>query len=98
MMAAKLKFHSWIQRGLARGIDAVADQFGNPTATQMGVEVGLKISAIQNVIRQTIHLRGPGDVTGLDAAQIIRVEPKPNTRDFEPNFFPFVELISPELP
>jgi hypothetical protein len=97
-MAVKLKFHSWIQRGLARGLTPEADQLGNPASGQAGVEVGLKISGLQNAIRQTINLRGPGDVAGLNSAQIVRVEPKPNTPDFEPNFFPFVELISPELP
>src|ERR1044071_10009022 len=97
-MAAKLKFHSWMQRGLSRGITTEANQFGNPAAGPAGIDVGLKINGIQNVIRQTINLRGPGDVVGLNSAQIVRVEPKPNTRDFEPNYFPFVEFISWELP
>lgn len=46
----------------------------------------------------SLNLYGPGDVTGLDQEQVVRVEPEPETRDFPPNYFPFVEFDRPDLP
>lgn len=45
-----------------------------------------------------VSLRGPGDVTGIAAAQIIRWEPEPGQRGFEPSYFPFVEFMDVDLP
>ncbi len=44
------------------------------------------------------QLKGPGDVVGLDAGQIVRVEPEDVNKGFEPNYFPFIELRDPDLP
>ncbi|HFQ14873.1 MAG TPA: hypothetical protein ENK41_00840, partial [Rhodobacteraceae bacterium] len=44
------------------------------------------------------ELKGPGDVIGLDAGQITRVEPEEANRGFEPNYFPFIEFRDPDLP
>jgi hypothetical protein len=41
---------------------------------------------------------GPGEVTNLDADQIVRMEPEPDTTSFPPNYFPLVEFDSPQLP
>lgn len=43
-------------------------------------------------------LFGPGDVTGLDASQVIRRDPPEGTPDFEPNHFAFIEFDRPDLP
>ncbi len=43
-------------------------------------------------------LKGPGDVVGLDPAQVVRVEPEAADKGFEPNYFPFLELKDPDLP
>jgi hypothetical protein len=44
------------------------------------------------------RLYGPGDVTGFDPRQVIRMEPAPFTADFEPNHLAAVEFDTPELP
>lgn len=44
------------------------------------------------------RLKGPGDVVGIDPAQITRIEPEAQNKGFEPNYFPFVELKDPDLP
>lgn len=46
----------------------------------------------------TARLYGPGEVGGLDPRQVIRTEPPPGVTDFEPNYFPAVELDAPDLP
>lgn len=48
--------------------------------------------------RQDLILRGPGDILGISRKMIARVEPQPNTHDFEPNYFPFVEFVDPDFP
>ena len=43
-------------------------------------------------------LLGPGDVVGIDPAQVLRVSPARSTNRAEPEFFPCVELDAPDLP
>ncbi len=45
-----------------------------------------------------VQLYGPGDVLGFDARQVIRREPVPDSSDAEPNYFPLVEFVRPDLP
>ena len=41
---------------------------------------------------------GPGHVIGIDPRQIVRTDPAPGSRDFEPNYFPLIEFDEPTLP
>ena len=43
-------------------------------------------------------LYGPGDVTGIDARQVINTDPKDGATDFEPTLLPCVEFDEPALP
>lgn len=95
---SSLRFYSWLRRGLAQAIDQQADARGQPASATATVDVGLKLAGIANPVKQSLQLRGPGDIVGLDSAQIVRTEPKPHTRDFASNYFPFVELVSADLP
>ena len=45
-----------------------------------------------------LELFGPGDVTGLDIRQIVRVYPLPGTLDAETTTFPLVEFDRPDFP
>ncbi|BCB78363.1 hypothetical protein GCM10022251_30520 [Phytohabitans flavus] len=45
-----------------------------------------------------VSVAGPGDVIGLDAREVLRTEPFDGCPDFEPSYFPYVELASPDLP
>ena len=45
----------------------------------------------------TVRLRGPADVVGIDPHQIVRTDPRPNTTDFEPNYFPVDRIRPPGL-
>jgi len=38
------------------------------------------------------------DVVGIDARQVIRTDPRPNTSDFEPNCFPSIEFDRVDFP
>ncbi len=97
-MGGKVRFYSWLQKGLALSQSHRAKPTGVPRTAATGIEVGVRLAGVADPIHQTMNLRGPGDVTGLETSQILRVEPKPATRGYEPNYFPFVEFLSPELP
>lgn len=43
-------------------------------------------------------LLGPGDIVGIDPAQLLRVLPAGDTNRAEPEFFPAVEFDAPDLP
>jgi hypothetical protein len=45
-----------------------------------------------------IQLYGPGDITGIDAREVIRTEPQSHMTDFEPNYFPAIEFDRPDFP
>ena len=45
-----------------------------------------------------VRLRGPADVVGIDRHQIVRIDPRPNTSDFEPNYFPSIEFDRADFP
>jgi hypothetical protein len=94
--AGSYRFLAWSRRGLA-----AANPTPDPAGGRLRIPVTLTVrkgeSDTEEVTR-TLHLYGPGDVVGLDRGQVIRREPPPGTGDFEPNYFPLVELDTPELP
>lgn len=47
---------------------------------------------------QPASFYGPGDVTGIDPQVFVRMDPHPGATDFEPNYFPTLELGIPDLP
>ena len=46
----------------------------------------------------TVRLRGPADVIGIDQHEIVRMDPRPGTADFEPNYFAAIEFDRPDFP
>ena len=93
-------FLPWLRRGLARSAGPVDPLRGPlPAAAELHVDVEL-VDSIGNTTTtgHTRPLLGPGQVTGIDAAQIIRFEPAPGSIGVETNYFPFVELLAPDLP
>jgi hypothetical protein len=92
---ATLYFLPWLRRGLARAVAAPAVG-GLPTTGTTALVAAVSVDG--EVVRQHVRLRGPGDVVGVAATQIARVEPPNGTTDFEPNYFAAVDLVAPDLP
>ena len=96
MSEADLVFLPWVRRGAAAALLAsdrfTSDQPGLASATaSITINDGPKASV-------PVTVMGPGHVTGLDRQQVIRTDPAPGSRSFEPNYFPLVELDEPSLP
>lgn len=54
--------------------------------------------AAKRSVQRPLTLYGPGDVTGIDAGQIIRRHPAPATTDAEQGFLAHVEFARPDFP
>jgi hypothetical protein len=92
----ELTFLPWLRTGLAQAVDVVDD------ATGSTLPGGAALTAYVDVdgerATRAVQLLGPEFVTGLAPAQVLREEPRAGSGDVEPNYFPSVELASPDLP
>lgn len=65
-----------------------------------GVEIRADQAAIPGEPRATLgaELLGAGDVVGIDARMVARVDPPSGATGFEPNYMPFVEFVDADFP
>ncbi|MEU4221789.1 DUF3892 domain-containing protein [Actinoplanes sp. NPDC026623] len=91
-----LAFLSWARAGLSAGA-AGPDPLSGPLPAGTPLDVAYRVNTrgAQNL---RARLYGPGDVTAIDARQIIRTDPRPEDDTFPPSLFPLVEFDRPELP
>ena len=91
-------FLPWIRQGIP----------GSLAGTQVRSEIvngriGWTIRLVVNddttrPIDTEMRLYGPGDITGIDPREIVRVDPPHLTADFEPAYFPLIEFDRPDFP
>jgi hypothetical protein len=94
--AATYRFYSWLRQGLLAGLSGPG--ISSPgTAGRLALPVRLTVNE-RAPIDVNVQLHGPGDITGLDAREIIRTEPHAHMTDFEPNYFPAIEFDRPDFP
>ncbi|WP_290873618.1 hypothetical protein [Aquabacterium sp.] len=93
-------FLPWARRGLAR---AHANQQALGAPVQPAVQVGLQLKgSVEGEATASagiaLPLMGPADVIGLDPRVIVRMEPRANQHDVEPNYLAAIEFDPPDLP
>jgi hypothetical protein len=93
---ASVVFFPWVRQGAAAAIDT-PDTLGANMRGAVDLTATLTINSSQSV-PVPVRLRGPADVVGIDPHEVVRVDPKPNTTDFEPNYFPAIEFDRPDFP
>ncbi len=99
MSNATYTFLPWLRQGIANQID-------NHSGARATVPIQLTLSGnnvgggtfSQALPARNVQLYGPGDVTGLDAKAIIKVEPRNWITNFEPNYLPYIEFYDEDLP
>jgi hypothetical protein len=93
------QFLPWMRRGLAAHIEGTAHG-GRATAsvTVVARASGTAGDDSDDVAGPPIQLYGPGDVLGIDQAEVVRHDPEAGAEDAEDNYFALVELASPDLP
>jgi hypothetical protein len=90
------RFLPWSRRGLAAALpDGGADDGAMPQRPEIAVRISVSGAGDADA-RALLH--GPGDVIGIDLAQVVRTYPRPDTTDAEPNYLAAVDLDAPELP
>src|SRR5512145_285201 len=93
---ASVVFVPWVRQGAASAIN-VADTLGSNMRGAVDLKATLAINSVAGD-PVTVRLRGPADVVGIDPHEIVRVDPKPSTTDFEPNYFAGIEFDRPDFP
>ena len=97
MSSANHIFLSWVQPGAIANIpDQFVERLSDAQPAAVAVRVGVTING--RAVEKSVRLYGPGEVTGIDPQQVVRLEPQPRTSDFEPNYFPFIEFDRPDFP
>ncbi|WP_017302043.1 hypothetical protein [Nodosilinea nodulosa] len=90
-------FLPWVQPPIAAYLPEPAiDRLNAAQPAFVSLPVKLVVNA--ETLAKTVRLVGPGQVTGFDPQQVVRVEPRPYTTDFEPNYFPCLEFDRPDFP
>jgi hypothetical protein len=94
--SANLSFLPWVRQGAAAAISTV-DTLGPAQSAVADLTAGLAVNDAP-ALPISVRLRGPADVVGIDANQIVRMDPRPGSSDFEPNYFPCIELDRADFP
>ena len=97
MAVARYTFLPWLRRGLANQLETPA----GAGASRGALSVTLAIASDQArtpVPPVTVQLVGPGDITGMQARQVIRTEPRAGISDFEPNYLAAIDFYDEDFP
>jgi len=92
------QFHSWARKSIASLI-TTPDDLGSGTAGSSGrEEILLDIEVSGQNVPKKFSIAGPGDIIGIRQEMIVRTDPRPNSGDFEPNYFPAIEFYDEDFP
>jgi len=94
MSDAKYTFFPYVRLGIATYIEP-----DNNTTGLGSVEIPTRLSmGTTEVDGPTLTLRGPADALTIASSQVVRTEPVADAKDFEDNYFPFIEFARPDFP
>ena len=90
----------WVRQGLAGLIPQVDPLDANaPSRAELPVRLRLDLEGTDATTPEVVvRLRGPGDVIGLDPAQVLRTVPEAGAGDAEGNYFAHIEFARVDLP
>jgi hypothetical protein len=101
-MPIAYQFLPWTRRGLAVALDGEDNLgVGAPLAARGSAQIGVTLAAPHDgaaIAPLPLRLHGPGDVIGIDQRLVVRTDPKPNARNFEPNYLAIVDFDPPDFP
>jgi hypothetical protein len=92
------QFHSWARKSIANDI---------PTEDHLGVGdpppedkiiVPVTVTVSQQPVNKQFAIAGPGEIIGINSEMIVRTDPRPNSGDFEPNYFASIEFYDEDFP
>jgi hypothetical protein len=100
---ATYSFLPWLRQGLANQITSA--DFDPTVKTRVQIQVQLELVGAQlgggtqtAPVGRGVALFGPGDLQGIDARAIVRVEPRNWITNFEPNYLACIEFYDEDFP
>lgn len=102
-MSGAYSFLPWARQGLANRISATDGDVNVKLRAQISVALQMTArrldgnNGLSNINRPT-QLYGPGDLVGVDSRAVVRVEPRLNTTNFEPNYLAAIEFYDEDFP
>ena len=98
LTVGKYTFSAWLRKGIGRSI-VQADTLGaSGGAVKERATVPVDVNVNTRPVHKEFALMGPGDVTGIGQANVVRTEPHDWVTDFEPNYLAFIEFYDEDLP
>lgn len=101
-MPTQYIFLPWLRRGLAKQITLPDPLINTGTDTsRAGVKLQVNILGddVQKAsVMQEVALTGPGDIMGIDRSAIVKTDPAPGIKNFQPNYFPYIEFYEEDFP
>jgi hypothetical protein len=97
MALATYTFLPWLRRGIANKLQTPAGAGASRAAVSMSFAAASDTGR-KDVPPIIVHLVGPGDITGMEARQIIRTEPRAGVSDFEPNYLAAIDFYDEDFP
>jgi hypothetical protein len=97
MALARYTFLPWLRRGLANQLETPAGS--DASRAKLSVTLTVASDHAQTPLPPvTVQLVGPGDITGMQARQVIRTEPRAGVTDFEPNYLAAIDFYDEDFP
>jgi hypothetical protein len=92
-------FIRWLRAGMSASLEGQPQPTSTAERAKLNVGVDVSGTGLQSSVGTTkLEVLGPGDVTGIDPRQVVRMYPVPGTLDFEPSYRAHVEFDRPDLP
>jgi hypothetical protein len=92
-------FVRWLRTGMSASLEGQQQPSSTGERPKLNVGVDVGGTGLQGRVGTTkLEVLGPGDVTGIDSRQVVRMYPEPGTLDFEPTYRAHVEFDRPDLP
>jgi hypothetical protein len=86
-------FLPWFRTGLGSAVKNTEDGRAN-----LDVTIEALIGGVEEPFTKHVHLISPGDLIGIDPRAVVRVEPRPFTNEFEPNYLAAIEFFDEDYP
>jgi hypothetical protein len=98
MAGATYHFLSFVRAGFAAAITQPDTLGAGQQPALATAPVGVLVSGIPKPVSHNAVVRGPGDVIGISASQVVRTDPVDGAVGVEPNYFAQIEFDRPDLP
>lgn len=100
--AVAYQFMPWVRRGLTVALTETDTLGAGPLLpARATAQIGVTLAGANAGTLTTppaMHLYGPGDVIAIDTRLVLCTDPKPNMRNYEPNYLAIVDFDPPDFP